>query len=98
MDTYAGGGAVLFIAICEIIGLMWFYGMFPTRPLFFSSSLWQQLAKINPTHERQMFMSDASLFRSVSALFNDVSPATNLFEYRSTFVFLNHFWKLRVGQ
>lgn len=27
MDTYAGGGAVLFIAICEIVGLMWFYGM-----------------------------------------------------------------------
>lgn len=27
MDTYAGGGAVLFIAICEIIGLMWFYGV-----------------------------------------------------------------------
>lgn len=27
MDTYAGGGAVLFIAICEIVGLMWFYGV-----------------------------------------------------------------------
>ncbi|KAL1442490.1 hypothetical protein MTO96_030772 [Rhipicephalus appendiculatus] len=27
MDTYAGGGAVLFIAICEIVGLMWFYGL-----------------------------------------------------------------------
>lgn len=27
MDTYAGGGAVLFIAICEIVGLMWLYGV-----------------------------------------------------------------------
>ncbi|KAL3231215.1 hypothetical protein MRX96_048481 [Rhipicephalus microplus] len=27
MDTYAGGAAVLFIAICEIVGLMWFYGV-----------------------------------------------------------------------